>query len=154
VESVAAQGAAGHRQLLRAQAGQQLLHADLAAQHTPLCMALAVQRDQRVKQRHHAAALGPHGFARGDVRGQAVPQRGVGRNGGRVQFGVAAGNPQCVAGGYRRIGQRREKHQLGAECAQGVEVGGVNKAEGGIARNGNRLALQRREAWWQRVLRR
>jgi hypothetical protein len=43
---------------------------------------------------------------------------------------------------YGRIGQRREKHQLGAQRAQGVEIGCVDKAEGGVARDGNRLALE------------
>ena len=40
-------------------------------------MPAAIDRDQGVKQGHHAAALGPHRLVGRDVSRQAVAQRGI-----------------------------------------------------------------------------
>jgi len=50
-----------------------------------------------------------------------------------VEFRVTTGQPQGVAGGQGFVGQRREELELGTERLEGVEVGRVDEAVGGVA---------------------
>ena len=84
---MASQGAAFQRELLRAQGRQALVHGHDTGQQAPERHALAAHQFQRVKQHHHAAALGPHGFACDHMGGQAVAQAGVVGNVGRAAPG-------------------------------------------------------------------
>jgi len=60
-----------------------------------------------------------------------------------MQFRVAAGQIDGIGAGWHRIvGQRREKRDAGAEFAQAVEIGRIEKSERGVVRNGNRFAFE------------
>mmetsp|Transcript_19975 Transcript_19975/g.52143 ORF Transcript_19975/g.52143 Transcript_19975/m.52143 type:complete len:233 (+) Transcript_19975:350-1048(+) len=89
------------------------------------------RRVHKLRAVHEAAALGvDHAAA-----GRKVPQRrahgAVGRQGGRVQLGVAARQEHAAHGaGQRRVRQRREGHQLRARCLQQRQRVGVAEAEG------------------------
>jgi hypothetical protein len=98
---------AAERELLRAEAGQALLHGHAAGQQAPEAVdvwrarGIGVLRGQLVEQRHHAAALGPDRLACRGMRRQRVAH---GRAGGQrlgMQLGVAAGQPDRVAGRQR-----------------------------------------------------
>ena len=67
-------------------------------------------RSPRVKK----YPFGRRRFASVDMRLQAGAQRRIGGQSRGVQFGVAAGQPECVARRQRRIRQRRQVRLAGA----------------------------------------
>ena len=106
VESVAAQPAFGQIDLLHAERRELVLHRDLSRQQRTESMTLAAQVDQRLEERHHSAALGIQRLAASDVRRERHPQFALAGKLCGVQFGVAAGQPDRVAVGQCRIGER------------------------------------------------
>ena len=93
-----------------------------------------------VEQAHHAAAFGEQRLAGIDVGGERLPQRRLRREPLAVQFGITTRQPDRVALGQGVTGERRKEDELGAECAQAVQVGRVEEAEGCVARDGDAAA--------------
>ena len=131
-----------HIQLLRPQSGQPVLHDHPPRQQAPHGVAGSGFVHQFVEQQHHAAAFCPHRFASGGMRTQGIAQGVVGAQGVGMQLGVATGQPDGIARGQHGIGQRREKHHLGPQGLQGVDVGLVDEAQGCIAGHGHGAATQ------------
>ena len=72
---------------LRAEGGQALLHDRAAGQQAAEAMGDTGLVHDFLEQAHHAAAFGQQGFAGVDVGMKCRPQRCVGTDGFRMQFG-------------------------------------------------------------------
>lgn len=112
VKGMAAQQASIECQLLHAQTAEPALHHNLTGQQPPHGLGAAVQGGHTIAQRQHAAALGPDRLALGHMLGYAVAQLPVLMQGWGVQFRIAAGQPDRIAGRQRIASQWREKAQL------------------------------------------
>ena len=88
---MAAQGAFRQFDLLQTQRGQAFLHCHLPWHQATNSMCLPAKVDQRIEQRHHAAAFGEQRLAGVDVGRQRGPQPMIIGQCFGMQFGVAAG---------------------------------------------------------------
>ena len=71
---MAAQRAFGQRRFLMAERREARLHAHRSRQQAGHAVGAACGVDERLEQRHHAAALGEQRLAGGDMGGERVPE--------------------------------------------------------------------------------
>ena len=132
----------GPGQLLHAQAGRALAELDAARQdapHRPVTLVVA----HLLEKRQHAAAFGPDGTVSLNMRAQRLGQASAGREPLGMQFRIAPGQPDGIAGRQRIVGQWREEGQRRPQGLQNLQVGRVDEGEGSIASDGDGTTRQR-----------
>ena len=67
---------------------------------------------------------------------------GIGRQLGKMEFRVAAGQIERLRLRQRRIVQRGKKAELRPERLQEIEIGAVEKGKGGVTGDGDALPVQ------------
>lgn len=105
MKRVATQRAFGKRSFLPAKCGKAWLHADVAGEKRGHGVRCPLHIGERVKQGHHAAAFGEQWLIGGDVDGDLGKEFMAVRQRGRMQFGIAPGEPECVTSRQAITGQ-------------------------------------------------